>query len=59
MIQKRTAYNFVRTSELRRDFYEQISQKYVIFQDRQTRFDNEMKSWRIQGLLSDNFATKE
>lgn len=59
MFQKRTAYNFVRTSELRRDFYEQISQKYVIFQDRQTRFDNEMKSWRIQGLLSDIFATKE
>lgn len=59
MFQKRTAYNIIRISELRRDFFDQISKRYGMFRERQMHFDSEMKSWRIQGLLSEIFATNE
>ena len=59
MFQKRTAYNFVKTLELRKIFFEQIVKRYVFCETRYTQFNNEMESWKIQGILNDIFAVKE
>jgi hypothetical protein len=49
----------VKTLELRKIFFEQIVKRYVFCETRYTQFNNEMESWKIQGILNDIFAVKE
>lgn len=57
MFQKRTAFDFVRTSELRKSFFEQISKRYGMFESRYTQFNGEIESWGIHNMLNDIFAS--
>lgn len=59
MFQKRTAFDFVRTVELRKTFYEQIKKRYTMFEPRFLYFNDEMKSWNIQEMLNGIYATNE
>lgn len=59
MYQKRTVFDFVRTSELRKIFYGQIKKRYAMFESRFQYFNNEMVSWNIQEMLIDIFTINE
>lgn len=59
MYQKRTAFDFVRASELRKTFYEQIKKRYTMFETRFKYFNDEMVSWNIQEMLNDIFVINE
>lgn len=57
MFQKRTGYDFLKTSELRKSFYSKISKRYGMFETRYNRFNEEIKSWKIYNILNDIFST--
>lgn len=56
MFQKRTGYDFVRTSELRKAFYESIVSRYPYVKDRYENFTKEIESWNIASKLSALFS---
>lgn len=57
MFQKRTAFDFVRTSELRKAFFEQIFKRYSMFELRYKRFNGEIESWGIHNTLNSIFTS--
>lgn len=55
MFRKRTGFDFVRTSELRKTFYESLYERYPFVKDRYDRFTKEVASWNIGAILNDIF----
>lgn len=56
MFQKRTGFDFVRTSELRKAFYECIVSRYPHVKNRYNNFTKEIESWNIAQMLSELFS---
>ena len=58
MFQKRTGYNFLRTSELRKTFYESIVSRFPYIKTRYDNFTKEIESWNIASKLRELFSEK-
>lgn len=56
MFRKRTGFDFVRTSELRKSLCESLYSRYPFVKERYERFSKEMASWNIEAILNDIFS---
>ncbi len=56
MYRKRTGFDFVRTSELRKSLYESLCTRYPFIKERYDKFTKEVSSWNIEATLNDIFT---
>lgn len=59
MFRKRTGFDFVRTSELRRKLYEDMHIRFPSIKTRYDRFTKEIESWNIAKILNDIFTQND